>query len=342
MAYSCVVGLLEYIARDSWLNFSRSFLHSKLRRDRSKRRKQHSITYVYIEVEKTLIHGANTINRYSYFDLHSGPSNIEMKGFKNNSPQSSLSDQSPWKSELRALIEPEIHFKDTHHGKHQPSWDIETLGKIRIKISQDMAEVLQKKSNKSATPIMRAARYGHYSTIEQLLTVPFTSIEPVGGKTILHMVLEGIISLTYKDDPVEICMKNIIAGKDICDSIVDAYFPPDDFNMIHGENPDHYKCLDFILKTISPDKLDINFCDDAGNSALHYAVAWSETTAIKALLQAGAYTCKPNKNGTKPLNIISPQVLEEYLDSCVLSNDYPLGHNDFQIYFNYQLFVLPK
>ncbi|XP_065199640.1 uncharacterized protein LOC135831227 [Planococcus citri] len=267
---------------------------------------------------------------------------MEMKRFNNNSHQSSLSDQTPWKSKLRALIQPEIHFRVTPDGKHHSSWDIETLDMIRKRISQDMAEGLQKESNKLTTPIMKAARYGNYSTIEQLLTVQFTPINPVGGKSILHLVLEGIISLKYEDDPVKICMENIIAGKDICDSIIDTYFPPDDFTMFPEETPDHYKCLDLILQNISPEKLDINFCDSAGNSALHYAAAWSETAAIKALLQAGAYSCTPNKNGMIPLKIISPQVLEEYLDSCVLTNDYPLGHDDFQIYFNYQLFLPPE
>ncbi|XP_065199726.1 uncharacterized protein LOC135831279 [Planococcus citri] len=266
-----------------------------------------------------------------------------MEGSNNNSHQSSLSEKTPWKSKLRDSLKPKMHiFKVTPKSKRKPNWDTYTLVQIRNDIKQDMKEGLQTESNEKATNIMKAARYGNYSTIEQLLPVQPTPIDSVKGKTILHMVLEGITALKYENDPVKICMENLIAGKDICDSIIDAYFPPADFNMFPEEKPDHYKCLDFILKTISPEKLDINSCDDAGNSALHYAVAWSETTATKALLQAGAYTCKPNKNGTKPLNIISPQVLEEYLDGCVLSNDYPLGHDDFQIYFNYQLFVRPK
>ncbi|XP_065199662.1 transient receptor potential cation channel protein painless-like [Planococcus citri] len=259
-----------------------------------------------------------------------------------NSDPSSFADQNVWKTKLNILIEQTKLPNIADNGKSEPSLTTDILDEFRKQISSEMAQELKKVSNMQSTSAMKAARYGNYSTMQKQITVGRVSIEPVCGKTILHMVIDGICAFKYKNNPAKICMENIIAGKELCESIICAYFPPDNFSLFPKEKPDHYKCLEFILKNIPPEKLDINFLDSNGNSALHYAVTWSQTKAVKVLLQAGAYTCEANNKGVVPLKMISPSVLEEYLDSCILSNEYPFGHDDFQIYFNYKMFVPPK
>lgn len=191
------------------------------------------------------------------------------------------------------------------------------------------------------SPIMKAARYGYYSTLKKLHTQRTAAIEPMGGKAILHVILDGIIASKYEEYPGRVFVENLIAGKKLSDSIKDAYFPPDKYSMFSNETSDHCECLKYVLENFPNAELDINFQDTSGNTALHYAVAWRESNVVKALLQAGAYTCRANDNGTIPLRSISSGILQEYLDSCISSNDYPLEHIDYQVTFDYKLFLGP-
>ncbi|XP_065199577.1 transient receptor potential cation channel subfamily A member 1 homolog [Planococcus citri] len=216
----------------------------------------------------------------------------------------------------------------------------DSIGEFIKKQYPKHAKEMQK-SSALYTPIMKAARYGHYKTFERLWKYEGVSIEPIAGKTILHAVLDGIIAAKYKDCPARVFMENLVAGKRKRDSVNDAYFPPEPYSLYQDEKQDYYRLIEYILKNIPSNKLDINFSDESGNTALHYAVAWKETKVTKVLLHAGAYTCKPNKNGTIPLRSISAEMLEQYLDSCITSNDYPPEHSDFKLTFNYKMFLSP-
>ncbi|XP_065199751.1 transient receptor potential cation channel protein painless-like [Planococcus citri] len=52
--------------------------------------------------------------------------------------------------------------------------------------------------------------------------------------------------------------------------------------------------------------------------------------------------CKANKNGTIPLKSINSQILQQYLDSCISSNNYPPEHTDYQITIDFKLFMPQK
>ncbi|XP_065199651.1 transient receptor potential cation channel protein painless-like [Planococcus citri] len=215
------------------------------------------------------------------------------------------------------------------------------VGDIVRKFCPHEAEQLQQESDQSTTPIMKAVRYGNFSALEKLMNERENNLDVVPRKTILLSILDGIIACKYSQHPGRVLVENLIAGKGKRESIRDAYFPPTE-SVPSDCPPDHYKCLEYVFKNIPLDELDINFEDESGNTALHYAVAWKETEAIMMLLQAGAYACKENKNEMIPLKSINSQVLEQYLDNCISSNNYPSEHTDYQITIDYTLFMPPK
>ncbi|XP_065199675.1 transient receptor potential cation channel protein painless-like [Planococcus citri] len=202
------------------------------------------------------------------------------------------------------------------------------------------AKQLQKESDESTTSIMRAARHGNFLHLQTLLkNERKKQLNAAAGKTILLALLDGIIAYKYKKYPGRVLLENLIADKGVRESIRDSFFPPTETSEFPGQTPDHYQCLEHILKKVPINQLDINFEDVHGNTALHYAVAWQEAKAIGLLLQNGAYMCTENKNGMIPLKSINPEILQQYLDSCISSNNYPPEHTDYQITIDFKLFM---
>ncbi|XP_065199687.1 transient receptor potential cation channel protein painless-like [Planococcus citri] len=202
------------------------------------------------------------------------------------------------------------------------------------------ANQLQKESDESTTSIMRAARHGNFLHLQTLLkSERKEQLNAAPGKTILIALLDGIIAYKYKHNPGRVLLENLIADKGVLESIRDSFFPPKETSEFPGQTPDHYQCLEYILKNVPINQLDINFEDVNGNTALHYAVAWQEAKAIGLLLQNGAYMCTENKNGMIPLKSINPEILQQYLDSCISSNNYPPEHADYQITIDFKLFM---
>ncbi|XP_065199699.1 transient receptor potential cation channel protein painless-like [Planococcus citri] len=218
------------------------------------------------------------------------------------------------------------------------------IREIIINFCRQSVKQLQRESDESTSCLMKAATHGNFLHLQSLLKNKKRQqlLKASPRKTILLALLDGIIAYKYKDYPGRVLLENLIAGKGVRESIRDSFFPPKETSQIPGQTRDHYQCLEYILNNVPINQLDINFEDVNGNTALHYAVAWQEAKAIVLLLQNGAYMCKANKNGTIPLKSINSQILQQYLDSCISSNNYPPEHADYQITIDYKLFMPQK
>ncbi|XP_065199542.1 transient receptor potential cation channel protein painless-like [Planococcus citri] len=160
------------------------------------------------------------------------------------------------------------------------------------------------------TPLMMAAFQGYYRIINVLLDYPDISFAPIGQHNVLHCLFYGMfVSRRYPIPEID-------------------------------EPIDYYICLDYLhKKAIQYNKLDVNSADEKGYTALHYAVQLNHKGAIKLLIDAGANVCQKNCNGETPLTLCNPAALEEYLDSCISSNDVHCGDTNHTVIFRYNMFV---
>ncbi|XP_055382228.1 transient receptor potential cation channel protein painless [Condylostylus longicornis] len=86
---------------------------------------------------------------------------------------------------------------------------------------------------------------------------------------------------------------------------------------------------------LNSDKIDVNEIDPSGTSALYYAIKYKNEKAINELLQRGAYMGTMSQFNDISITDISPEILENYLDSCVKTNGLKPGDNLFEITINY-------
>ncbi|CAH0550226.1 unnamed protein product [Brassicogethes aeneus] len=97
----------------------------------------------------------------------------------------------------------------------------------------------------------------------------------------------------------------------------------------------------YVKTLLECDNLDVNYTTKQDNTPLHYAIIFHHTDATKSLLKRGASLTKKNKNGKTCLSMINPSVLHEYLDSCIVFDNF---NNDircarYKIVFNFQNIV---
>lgn len=101
---------------------------------------------------------------------------------------------------------------------------------------------------------------------------------------------------------------------------------------------DYYNCF-FVL--LNSDKIDINQADASGSTPLHYAVKYKNDKAIQELLKRGAYIGNQNAFGRLPIDDVNPDLLEEYFDSCITTNEQKPGDDDFEIIINLSNLIPP-
>lgn len=92
------------------------------------------------------------------------------------------------------------------------------------------------------------------------------------------------------------------------------------------------RCFEILLEQ---KKIDINQSDMFGCTALHYAIKFNNTDAIKELLKRGAFIGVKNKFNQLSISNISPKVFEKHLDSCITTNGVRTGEDSFEIHFDY-------
>lgn len=99
------------------------------------------------------------------------------------------------------------------------------------------------------------------------------------------------------------------------------------------------KCFQLLINRpgISVDEEDIFKC-----SALHYAIKYNNHDAIAELLKRGAYIGVKNHFNRFSVSDISPKVLERHLDSCITTNNFRMGDDNFEIVFDYANLVPPS
>lgn len=105
------------------------------------------------------------------------------------------------------------------------------------------------------------------------------------------------------------------------------------------QRPKHIKAkyFDEILKH---KYLDTDIKAKNGNTPLHYAIIFSSTEAISALLKRGASLTVQNDQKKCPLDYINAKDLENYLDNCILPDTYIDKNNGkYNLGLNYQSLV---
>ncbi|XP_065199617.1 transient receptor potential cation channel protein painless-like [Planococcus citri] len=161
---------------------------------------------------------------------------------------------------------------------------------------------INKKSIAGHTPIMLAAKHGHYDIFMRLLTHPEIRLQVEGIESVLHTVILDMFSHSY------------------------------------NSRREHYRYLELLLNEAIPrGKLDINFVDRDGWTPLHYAVWLNDQRAVDLLIRAGANLCQRNPKGEVPLTSIKAAALTDLLDSCISSSNESAFAGDYEITFDYKI-----
>lgn len=103
---------------------------------------------------------------------------------------------------------------------------------------------------------------------------------------------------------------------------------------------DHGRSIQLLLSVDS--QYDINLVDFTGFTCLHYAAIRDNREFIFSLLDHGAYLGRKNRFGHPPLNELSFNTLELYLNKCVSLNGLSSNDVNYEIIFSYKFLCPPK
>ncbi|XP_065095518.1 transient receptor potential cation channel protein painless isoform X2 [Ochlerotatus camptorhynchus] len=154
--------------------------------------------------------------------------------------------------------------------------------------------------------LTRCCSYGNYDVLNYLLSKlghTETDIKQINKEPLLSLVIKEI---------------NILKNKDKCP---------------------FFKCLNCLL---GDQRIEIDKADQKGFSALHYAVKYKVDAAVELLLRNSAYIGKQNMFKELPIYEMSPEVLENYLDSCLTANEKRPGDDAYEINIDYSCLVPPE
>ncbi|CRK86613.1 CLUMA_CG000450, isoform A [Clunio marinus] len=140
----------------------------------------------------------------------------------------------------------------------------------------------------------------------------------------------GVLKLLLQADPKpETIFKNRNLLHEVC-----SHFGTDPSST---PNIDHQKCFDLVL-----DHCNVNQIDESGCTPLHYAVRYRNDKAAKALLERSSYIGTRNSYGETPIDDLSREVLENFLDSRITTNIRRSGDDEQKIAIDYQFLMSPK
>lgn len=100
----------------------------------------------------------------------------------------------------------------------------------------------------------------------------------------------------------------------------------------------YQKCFKLLMNRngMNIDEEDMFKC-----SALHYAIKYNNHNAISELLKHGAYIGVKNHFDRFSISDINPNVFKKHLDSCITTNSFRMGDDNFEIIFDYKNLVPP-
>lgn len=102
--------------------------------------------------------------------------------------------------------------------------------------------------------------------------------------------------------------------------------------------------IKFFKNLLEYKRLNVDLRTGDNNTPLHFAIRFHNKRAIQSLLKRGASLTYKNNLGQSCLNIINPQDLEEYFDSCVIFDNYTddIQNPDYKLQFDFRILVKNK
>jgi ankyrin repeat protein len=148
----------------------------------------------------------------------------------------------------------------------------------------------------------------------------------------------AILNIFLRDRPEYVNLEADVGGEGITAFHAILNSQRADTSTVHR---DYRACLDLLLEHLPKLKIDINAVDFRGNTALHYAAMNEDRYAVFMLLKHGAYIGIKNVFGEPPLANMTPNMLEDFLDECLNTNDEFPRADTFELTFSYQFLVPP-
>jgi ankyrin repeat protein len=265
-------------------------------------------------------------------DLYTYKSKEMLKMFKENNPQREVPKQAEklidcdfMLSLLRAGKENEFsssfkNFKEIFTNKNNENsensfkevcqqllytsveMNLENAAEIIMNESTVDVNLKPKNCDGNYTPLQLACLHGNHKILELLITRSNDKVKLENGKNLLHLAAEH-----FSMDPNR------------------------------NEKFNYQKCFDIALK-----HCDVNEQDEQGNSPLHYAAKYHNDEAVLALLRHGSYIGIKNNFNEMPLEEISSDAFQEYLDECITTIERPHGDEKQEIVINYKFLKPPN
>lgn len=102
---------------------------------------------------------------------------------------------------------------------------------------------------------------------------------------------------------------------------------------------DYQKCFELLLEDA---RTDLNAQDSTGSIPLHYAVRYKNDAAVLALMQKSSYIGMTNNYHQLPIDEINSKLLEQFLDTCISTNEKRTGDDEHEIMINYKFLMSPR
>lgn len=195
----------------------------------------------------------------------------------------------------------------------------------------------------SYTILQYACHYGLPKVVEVLLDL---GVDP--NRTSLHNSNLPIFIASYRGF-VSIIKLFLCRGKNVCyqtknnNILLEAVKGSNSEHGALGVNIDlcdHDTSIELLLE--NDFRYDINLVDFIGNTCLHYAAIGDKREYIFSLLDHGAYLGRKNRFGHPPLNELSCNTLELYLNKCISSNKLSPNDVNYKIKCSYSFLCPPK
>ena len=142
-----------------------------------------------------------------------------------------------------------------------------------------------------------------------------------------HKVLENML----KESKLNFCYDKHSLMHEVCKQFGSQ--------QLDAKKCDYQKCFELLMEDA---RTDLNMPDATGSIPLHYAVRYKNDAAVLALMQKSSYIGVKNNYHQLPIEDISSKLLEQFLDTCITTNEKRTGDDEHEISINYQFLMSPK